>query len=175
MKIITDMEHLTKPCNAISYKDSLNVANKMKMFLLTNKNIAKKTIGLACNQLGLPGRVILYKNGEAFKHLINPEITHKSDDMITTKEDCLSVPNKSVYVQRHRNITLQQWKDEINWDYFKPTSYQSIVIQHEIDHLNGITIMQTDYIMSQTHQSTKEEYNEYSMTHTAHRDDKEDK
>ena len=157
MKIITNMEHLTKPCNAITYEDSLDVAKKMKMFLLTNKNIAKKPIGLACNQLGLPGRVILYKDGESFKHLINPEITAKSNDMITTKEDCLSVPNKSVYVERHRNITLQQWKDDTNWDYFKPTSYQSIVIQHEIDHLNGITIMQTDYIMSETHPTTNKE------------------
>ena len=117
MKIITDMEHLTKPCNAISYKDSLNVANKMKMFLLTNKNIAKKTIGLACNQLGLPGRVILYKNGEAFKHLINPEITDKSNDMITTKEDCLSVPNKQISVERHMSVTITAG------NYFLPKPY----------------------------------------------------
>ena len=157
MKIITNMEHLTKPCKAISYKDSLDIVKKMRTFLLTHKNISNNTIGLACNQLKLPGRVILYKDGEVFKHLINPEITHKSNDMITTKEDCLSVPNKSIYVERHKNITVQQWKDEINWDYFKPTSYQSIIIQHEIDHLNGITIMQTDYIMSQTHPTTNKE------------------
>ena len=154
MKIITDMDKLTIPCEAINYEDSLKVAKKMRMFLLTNKNISNNTIGLACNQLGLEGRVILYKDGESFKHLINPEITDKSLDMITTKESCLSVPDKSVYVERHRNITIQKWKNSTNWDYFKPTSYQSIVIQHEIDHLNGITILQANYIMTETHLST---------------------
>ena len=138
------MDKLTIPCQPINYYDSLAIAGKMKLFLLTHKNIADNTIGLACNQLGLDGRVILYKSGESFKHLINPEITDRSSDMITTKESCLSVPDKSIYVERHKNITIQQWTDETNWRYLKPTSYQSIVIQHEIDHLNGITILQKE-------------------------------
>ena len=150
LKIITDMEHLTKPCEAISFKDSLAVAKQMKMFLLTNKNIERDTIGLACNQLGLPGRVILYRDGGSFKHLINPQITYQSDDVITTKEGCLSVPNKSVYVTRSKDITIYS---EINGPKYKEYGYgwesnyseiYSLIIQHEIDHLNGITLIQKE-------------------------------
>lgn len=145
LSIKTDVEYLHNPSKEVSWKKSLETKKQMHRFLLYNKPLADSTLGLASNQLGLKGRVIMYRSSvkKPMKFLINPMITYKSDDMITTKEDCLSVPNKSVYVERHRNIIVQQWEDEINCEYFKPTSYESIVIQHEIDHLNGIII--TDY------------------------------
>ena len=143
MKIITNTDMLRRRCESMSYKHSLWIARKMKLFLLSNKNIANKTIGLACNQLGLDGRVIIIKKNNKWIHLINPIITKKSNDMITTKEECLSVPGKSISVERHRSIQITHNLPSTGIDdlwYYYPSAAESIVIQHEIDHLDGIII-----------------------------------
>ena len=141
MKIITNTDMLHRKCESISYESSLEIARKMKLFLLSNKNIANKTIGLACNQLGLKGRVVIIKHSNKWLHLINPIIIEKSNDMITTKEECLSVPGKSISIERHRTIQITHTTGLYDvWEYYKPSISESIVIQHEIDHLDGIII-----------------------------------
>jgi len=133
MKIIIDPKHLTKVCEPVNYKQSKQIANKMIMFVLSNKNIEKNSIGLACNQLGLPGRIIIVKIKNRWVSFINPVITYKSQEKIITDESCLSVPNKTIKVKRSKEITIS---NEIS-NYKGMTA---IVIQHEIDHLNGIII-----------------------------------
>ena len=147
MKIITDVDYLHKKCEPISFEESLEIKHKMHRFLLTNKNIANNTLGLACNQLGLNGRVIMFRGNTRHtpKYLINPIILEKSDDMITTKEYCLSVPGQSISIERHKIIVLMSTTGIYdNWEYYKPNPSESIVIQHELEHLDGILI--SDYI-----------------------------
>ena len=139
MKIITDLKHLTKVCEPVNYKQSKQIANKMIMFMLSNKNINDNSIGLACNQLGLPGRIIIVKMKNKWVRFINPIITYKSQEKIITDESCLSVPNKTIKVERSKEITISFIFDGNS----KPSNYKgmdAIVIQHEIDHLNGIII-----------------------------------
>ena len=133
MRIITDEKHLTKVCEPVNYKQSKQIANKMIMFMLSNKNINDNSIGLACNQLGLPGRIIIVKIKNRWVSFINPVITYKSQEKIITDESCLSVPGKTIKVERSKEITIS---NEIS-NYKGMTA---IVIQHEIDHLNGIII-----------------------------------
>ena len=139
MRIITDEKHLTKVCEPVNYKQSKQIANKMIMFMLSNKNINDNSIGLACNQLGLPGRIIIVKIKNRWVSFINPVITYKSQEKIITDESCLSVPNKTIKVERSKEITISFIFDGNS----KPSNYKgmdAIVIQHEIDHLNGIII-----------------------------------
>ena len=143
MKIITDPKHLSKVCNPIGYKQSKQIANKMIMFMLSHKNINDNSLGLACNQLGLKGRIIIVKMKNKWVRFINPIITNRSDEKIITEESCLSVPNKSIKVERSKDITIYFEKGshlgDIGWEsHF--TGQDAIVIQHEIDHLNGIII-----------------------------------
>ena len=71
--------------------------------------------------------------------LINPEITWKSDGMFEVWDDCLSVPDRIVRVRRHRSISVS-FQDELGrkrqWD--KLPEHLSELVQHEIDHLDGI-------------------------------------
>ena len=139
MKIITDVKHLNKVCKPVGYKQSKQIANKMIMFMLSNKNINDNSIGLACNQLGLDGRIIIVKIKNRRVYFINPDITYKSQEKIITEESCLSVPNKIIKVERSKEITISFIFDGNS----KPSNYKgmdAIVIQHEIDHLNGIII-----------------------------------
>jgi peptide deformylase len=144
MKIITDIKHLNKVCEKINLHESLAIGKKMLVWLMSHKNIAKNTLGLACNQLGLDGRIILVKNKGKFFIYINPRIVWMSDDLITTKEQCLSVPNQEIEVSRSRRIRVM---DDYQCCGAVPMSGQeAIVIQHEIDHLNGIIITDKDDI-----------------------------
>ena len=144
MKIITNPDILHRKCESISYEDSLEVSNKMKIWLLSNKNISNNTLGLACNQLGLEGRVAIYKKNNKWFSLINPFILEKSDDMITTKEACLSVPGNSISIERHKSIVVYSEIDGGKGYETIPNPSESIVIQHELEHLDGILI--SDYI-----------------------------
>ena len=115
----------------------------MIMFMLSNKNINDNSIGLACNQLGLDGRIIIVKIKNRWVRFINPIMCYKSDETIITDESCLSVPNKTIKVERSKTIMIiddkstnkNKWKNGMKF-----TGMDAIVIQHEIDHLNGIII-----------------------------------
>jgi peptide deformylase len=142
MKITTNVDYLHKKCKALSYSQSIVIKNKMHRFLLMHKSISSNTLGLACNQLGLEGRVIMYRSNthKPMKFLINPIILDKSEDIIITKEYCLSVPGEGISIERHKSIVIQEWKQPLSWEYLKPNAAESIVIQHELDHLNGVLI-----------------------------------
>ena len=70
--------------------------------------------------------------------MINPIITEKSQEMIVGKEACLSVPGIEWDVKRHKNITVEF--TTLKWDKKtkKLKDYNAVIIQHEIDHLDGI-------------------------------------
>ena len=146
MKITTNVDYLHKKQKALSYSNSIRIKSKIHRFLLTHKHVANNTLGLACNQLGLEGRVLMYRSDthKPFKFLINPTILEKSEDTIITKEYCLSVPGEGISIERHKSIVIQEWTQPLSWEYLKPNLSESIVIQHELDHLNGILI--SDYI-----------------------------
>ena len=143
MRIITDEKHLIKVCEPVNYKQSKQIANKMIMFMLSNKNINDNSIGLACNQLGLPGRIIIVKMKNKWVRFINPLISDQSREKIITEESCLSVPGKTIKVERSKEITIYFEKGNHDGNHGWESHYKSmdaIVIQHEIDHLNGIII-----------------------------------
>ena len=146
MKITTNADYLHKKQKALSYSSSARIKSKMHRFLLTHKPTANNTLGLACNQLGLEGRVIMYRSDthKPFKFLINPMILERSEDTITTKEYCLSVPGEGLSIERHSWVTIYSEIDSIRGYETHPNAAESIVIQHELDHLNGILI--SDYI-----------------------------
>jgi len=117
------------------------ISKQMHLFLLQNKQISEGAIGLACNQLGLQGRVVLVRTGnkKTWETFVNPEILSYGEETIIHEEGCLSVPKKSIKVERHTQITIRysRGKDKIIREMH---GQEAIVMQHEIDHLNGILI-----------------------------------
>ena len=140
MRIVTNPDILNKVCEPVDYKTSRQNANQMIRFLLSNRNIESNSIGLACNQLGLDGRILLIKQGNRWERIINPVILNRSDETIITEEKCLSIKKKSVKVERHTSIKIYQDVKELEEKVMEFSGLDAIVIQHEIDHLNGILI-----------------------------------
>ena len=95
--------------------------------------------GIAANQIGVIKRIILVlidKKKPTF--LINPEIVSKSEDaIINSRESCLSYPGIISDIKRYKRIEIR-YEDENRKLYQKTfEEYNSIVIQHELNHLIG--------------------------------------
>jgi peptide deformylase len=109
--------------------------------------LANNGIGLAAPQAGISKRLIVFRLGNIPYTIINPIITKRKLGTMKSIEGCLSFPEtlgkrgKLVEVLRDKLIVVEGFNQ-----YWKPTRLKlrgldSCVIQHEIDHLNGITII----------------------------------
>lgn len=102
----------------------------------------KGGIGLSANQVGLPFKmcVIELTINDAMI-MLNPRIIKMSDKMIKSPEGCLSMPGGTTVINRHKNITVEY--EDVNGDTHKKeaSGVLSCCLQHEIDHLNGILII----------------------------------
>lgn len=98
--------------------------------------------GLAAPQVGVLKRTIVLDLGATPFALINPEITWRSGEMFEIWDDCLSVPDRVVRVQRHRSISVRYLDEkgrQRNWT--KLPADLAELVQHEVDHLNGILML----------------------------------
>jgi len=99
--------------------------------------------GLAAPQVGVSKRIIVYYgDSDNIDTLINPIIIESTGKITSHKEGCLSIPNIRRDIKRARTITVEGLDANINLVRVKPEHLAvSIALQHEIDHLNGITIL----------------------------------
>lgn len=98
-------------------------------------------IGLAANQVGIEKRIIVVNCRGFNSEIINPVITKASGVKKRSVEGCLSFKGKSVSMNRHKTITVEGF--DRNWNPIKKncSGILSYCIQHEVDHLNGKTII----------------------------------
>jgi peptide deformylase len=100
-------------------------------------------IGLAATQLGVMHRLLVYRvePDAPLGVLINPEFEYKSDEVETMEEGCLSLPGVGVEVERPIHVRVRA-KDERGAPIMVEASgLEARVIQHEIDHLDGVLIL----------------------------------
>ena len=146
---------INKKLKEVSVEEGRLIATEL--FQILNKR--GDGIGLASNQVGIDAQVAVVNVREPLI-LINPKIIHKEFE-INYYEGCLSYPGKGIHTKRFRDIIISTEQSESNW-YFSGAEensegksgwdkgnmrqdrdmriLESICIQHEIDHLNGITI-----------------------------------
>ena len=113
------------------------------MFETMHENIG---VGLAAPQIGQSIRLLVAelepdpKEGErGFKvALCNPEIVKANEEMEEGPEGCLSIPGWVGEVPRHTSITVKAQTPEGKEVRIKADNYFARVLQHEIDHLNGV-------------------------------------
>ncbi len=99
-------------------------------------------IGLASNQVGEPCRIIIFDTSPKDEPndlvvVINPEIV-EANGVVVDEEGCLSVIDYRADVKRAECITVKGLDREGNPITLKKDGLPAIVLQHEIDHLNGI-------------------------------------
>ncbi len=97
--------------------------------------------GLAANQIGILKRVITYDIGKGLRVYINPEIIWTSEDCDEDEEGCLSFFEIRVLIRRANKVKLRA-KNLDNKDIeLTVEDLEARVVQHEIDHLDGIVIL----------------------------------
>ncbi len=101
----------------------------------------KDGIGLAAPQIGRNLRVVIVATKDGPLTLINPEIISKSWRQSVQEEGCLSVPETFVNVKRHNSIKVKALDKQGKETEFKAKGMFARVIQHELDHLDGILIV----------------------------------
>lgn len=95
-------------------------------------------IGLAAPQVDTSKRIIVVNTKDGPLALINPEITKKSFKKEEGEEGCLSIPGLFGLVKRHVSITVKAYNHEAEPVTIEATGLFARVLQHEIDHINGI-------------------------------------
>ena len=100
--------------------------------------VSDKGIGLAAPQIGKNIRLVIINHKEKPFELINPVITRKSRETIIGEEGCLSVPGVFGKVKRHAHIECEYYNLAREKYILKAEGLLARVIQHEIDHLNGV-------------------------------------
>ena len=102
-------------------------------------------VGLAANQIGKDLSIFVIDQKLAEENgvpdvFINPEITEYSKESDETEEGCLSIPDYWVPIKRSKKIKIKAVDENGNKVKLKARGFLARVLQHETDHLNGITI-----------------------------------
>lgn len=92
---------------------------------------------IAAPQLGIMKRLVYMKLDKP-KVYINPEFTFLSDDTFELWDDCMSFPNLLVKVKRHKKVRLKYLDEHWQEHEIDLENDLSELLQHELDHLNGI-------------------------------------
>jgi peptide deformylase len=100
-------------------------------------------IGLAATQLGVMHRVLVYRidPDAPLGVLVNPDIEWKGDEVETMEEGCLSLPGVGVEVERPIRVRVSAQDEHGAPLVVEASGLEARVIQHEIDHLDGVLIL----------------------------------
>jgi peptide deformylase len=111
-----------------------------RMGILMNDSIG---IGLAAPQVGVSHRLLVYRvePDSPVQALVNPEIEWSSRDKETMEEGCLSLPGVHVDVERPLFIRVRAQDAEGDPILVEASGLEARVIQHEVDHLDGVLIL----------------------------------
>lgn len=101
----------------------------------------EKGVGLAATQIGLPLRLAVMEVEGKIYHLINPKITSYSQEKIVFEEGCLSLPGEFFPIIRSETVTVRYQNEKGLPKKLRATGFLAVVIQHEVDHLEGILII----------------------------------
>jgi peptide deformylase len=100
-------------------------------------------VGLAATQLGVLHRVLVFKAyvDDPVTALVNPEMDWMSEELELGDEGCLSLPGVHVEVERHARLRVRGRDTRGEELEIEAEGLEARVIQHEIDHLNGVLIL----------------------------------
>jgi peptide deformylase len=101
-------------------------------------------VGLAAPQLGISQRLLVYRIGPDAPVIVlaNPELEWASEDEETGEEGCLSIPGVTVDVDRHLHLRVRALDEEGEERMVEASGLEARVIQHEMDHLEGVLILE---------------------------------
>jgi peptide deformylase len=159
IKIVTDTLALRKLIPTTTFtKDEQDLATAALLTAVTEH----QGLGMSANQIGLNKRICVINVREEPLVLINPTIVEESEEKIMYFEGCLSLPKtmkKPIKTVRSYGVkvkadnfpdvldfsTKERKHEDINALFGDVDLLESVCVQHEIDHLNGLTIRDRQY------------------------------
>ena len=146
-KIVKDIKQLSVPTERCkSVKEGEAIAATLFQYLTKHTD----GIGLAANQLGINKRVAVVNVTDPI-YLINPVIVETGEEILF-QEGCLSVKTKkSIKTKRYDRIVVKcdNYKDDMIFEAEHEDDYDGLLecmcVQHEIDHLDGITMFDREF------------------------------
>lgn len=116
--------------------EDLQITRDLLDTLIANKETC---VGMAANMIGIYKRIIIFDNEGSYMTMFNPEII-KASGQYDTEESCLSLLGGPRPCKRYQFIKVK-WQNEQFQTRIKTfTGWPAQIIQHEIDHCNGILI-----------------------------------
>ena len=116
--------------------EDLQVARDLLDTLIANKEAC---VGMAANMIGIYKRIIVFDNEGEYMTMFNPEIL-KTEGPYDTQEGCLSLLGGPRPCKRYQTIKVR-WQNEKFQTRIKTfTGWPAQIIQHDVDHCNGILI-----------------------------------
>ena len=159
IKIVTDTSALKKPIPTTTFtKEEQDLATAALLTAVTEH----QGLGMSANQIGLNKRICVINVREEPLVLVNPTIVEESEEKIMYFEGCLSLPKtmkKPIKTVRSYGVkvkadnfpevldfsTKERKHEDINALFSDVDLLESVCVQHEIDHLNGLTIRDRQY------------------------------
>ena len=151
--IITEVTKLQTLCEEVkTIKEGEDIGTQLLKELTESEN----GIGLAANQIGINKRVCVVNVKEPLV-LINPRIVDHSEEQFMFAEGCLSFPGQHVRTGRFAEVTIEADNHEGKLKFSADSenindAFECACVQHEIDHLDGITMFDRS-VVAQPHRA----------------------
>lgn len=124
-----------KPTDLRNVWQNQDLVMRLHQFMQTEGGI-----GLAANQVGLRDRCFVMSINDQNWACFNPEITEMDTDLVDFEEGCLSFKGESCIIKRPDRIRVRYYNEDAQECVEELSGLASRCFQHELDHLNGITM-----------------------------------
>ena len=132
--IMRDVEFLKQPSQPATAADA-PIADDLMETLKAN---AGKCVGMAANMIGENKRIIVFEDASGYMEMFNPRILRRAQPF-EAEEGCLSLPGTRK-TRRYREIKVEWQTRDMKTRIRNFSGWTAQIIQHEIDHLEGIII-----------------------------------
>ncbi len=134
-QIVHDPILLAKP-SAPAGREDLSAAQDLLDTLAANREAC---VGMAANMIGVHKRIIVFDENGALSLMLNPEIV-RAEGPYEAQEGCLSLLGGPRSARRYEKIKVRFQNRELQTRLKTYTGWTAQIIQHEIDHCNGVLI-----------------------------------
>ena len=138
-EIITDLEKLSDRCDEIDVRKENQLMRDIILDLKQTLRENPTGVGLAANQIGYDKRIFIINFNGDLRTFINPVISQVKGFTLN-RESCLSLPGKSFIRPRYNEINVIYQTPLGKTESRKIVGLAAYVFQHELDHLDGLTL-----------------------------------
>ena len=137
-EIVKDTTFLSQPCRTATKKDLYIAKDLVDTLQIYRSRPDMQCWGIAANMIGYPVRMIIVHNGLEELVMVNPEILSRKG-IYESEEGCLSLPGVRT-TKRYQEIVVKYRNTRYQWKKVRLSGFTAQVVQHEMDHLEGILV-----------------------------------